>query len=96
MKTYSIYLLTNKNNTVIYTGVTNDLQRRMWEHKFDKGSKFTSKYNCNKLVYYEDFKYILDAIAREKQIKAGSRVKKIELIDSINKSWDDLSKDWYE
>ena len=96
MKTYSIYLLTNKNNTVIYTGVTNDLQRRMWEHKFDKGSKFTSKYNCNKLVYYEDFKYILDAIAREKQIKAGSRVKKIELIDSINKGWDDLSKDWYE
>ena len=96
MKTYSIYLLTNKNNTVIYTGVTNDLQRRMWEHKFDKGSKFTSKYNCNKLVYYEDFKYILDAIAREKQIKAGSRVKKIELIDFINKSWDDLSKDWYE
>ena len=96
MKTYSIYLLTNKNNTVIYTGVTNDLQRRMWEHKFDKGSKFTSKYNCNKLVYYEDFKYILDAIAREKQIKAGSRAKKIELIDSINKNWDDLSKDWYE
>ena len=96
MKTYSIYLLTNKHNTVIYTGVTNDLQRRMWEHKFDKGSKFTSKYNCNKLVYYEDFKYILDAIAREKQIKAGSRAKKIELINSLNQKWDDLSRDWYD
>ena len=96
MKTYSIYLLTNKHNTVIYTGVTNDLQRRMWEHKFDKGSKFTSKYNCNKLVYYEDFKYILDAIAREQQIKAGSRAKKIELINSLNQKWDDLSRDWYD
>jgi putative endonuclease len=68
----------------------------MWEHKFDKGSKFTSKYNCNKLVYYEDFKYVLDAIAREKQIKAGSRAKKIKLIVSINKNWDDLSRDWYD
>ncbi|WP_026905407.1 GIY-YIG nuclease family protein [Pedobacter glucosidilyticus] len=96
MKTYSIYLLTNKNNTVIYTGVTNNLERRMWEHKFEKGSKFTSKYKCNKLVYYEDFHTIIDAIAREKQIKAGSRAKKIELINSMNMNWDDLSKDWFE
>ena len=96
MKLYSVYLLTNKNNTVIYTGVTNDLQRRIWEHKFDKGSKFSSKYNCNKLVYYEDFSFINHAIDREKQIKAGSRAKKIELVNLENKNWDDLSIDWFD
>ena len=71
MKSYFVYLITDKNNMVIYKGVTNDIQRRMWEHKFDKGSKFASKYNCNKLVYFEEFQLVVYAIGREKQIKAG-------------------------
>jgi putative endonuclease len=95
MKTYYVYLLTNKNNTVIYTGFTNDLKRRIWEHKFDKGSKFATKYNCNKLIYYEEFNTPYDGIAREKQIKAGSRAKKESLINLENHEWLDLSIDWF-
>ncbi len=85
-----IYILTNKNNTALYTGVTNDLKRRVYEHKqkFVKG--FASKYNVDKLVYYEVFDDIYNAITREKQIKGGSRQKKIDLIPSINRSWKDL------
>ena len=82
--------MTNKNNTVLYTGITNDLKRRIYEHKNNMGSKFTSKYNIVKLVYYEIFTDPENAIIREKKIKAGSRQKKIELINSINESWDDL------
>ncbi|MFD1628588.1 GIY-YIG nuclease family protein [Pseudopedobacter beijingensis] len=93
---YSVYIMTNKKNTVLYTGVTNDLERRVWEHKFENGSKFTSLYKCFKLVYYEDYPSIIDAIAREKQIKAGSRLKKLQLINLENPDWTDLSKDWYE
>jgi putative endonuclease len=75
---------------VLYTGITNNLQRRVYEHKNNMGSKFTSKYNITKLVYYEVFEDPENAIIREKKIKAGSRQKKIELINSINESWDDL------
>jgi putative endonuclease len=82
--------MTNKNNTVSYTGITNDLQRRVYEHKNKIGSKFTSKYHVAKLVYYEIFEDPENAIIREKKIKAGSRQKKIDLINSINESWDDL------
>jgi putative endonuclease len=82
--------MTNKNNTVLYTGMTNDLIRRVYEHKNNMGSKFTSKYNISKLVYYEIFNDPENAILREKKIKGGSRKKKIDLIDSINESWDDL------
>jgi putative endonuclease len=96
MNVYSVYLLTNKNNTVIYTGVTSNLLGRIWEHKFDKGSKFTSKYNCNKLVYYEDYPSITEAILREKQIKSGSRAKKEALVNLENPDWKDLSASWYE
>lgn len=85
-----MYIMTNKNNTVLYTGMTNDLIRRVYEHKNNMGSKFTSKYNISKLVYYEIFNDPENAILREKKIKAGSRKKKIDLIDSINESWDDL------
>ena len=74
--------MTNKNNTVLYTGITNDLKRRAYEHKEKLIEGFTKKYNINKLVYYEIF--------REKQVKAGSRAKKIELINSINGEWKDL------
>ena len=84
-------MMTNKNNSVIYTGVTDDLSRRVYQHKDKLIKGFTSKYNVIKLVYYEEYEYIYDAIAREKQIKGGSRQKKIELIESINKEWEDLA-----
>lgn len=90
IKTYYIYILTNINNSVIYTGVTNDLQRRMYEHKNKTVSGFSSKYNLYKLVYFEEFTDIRDAIFREKQIKAGSRKKKFDLIESMNPEWKDL------
>ena len=79
MKHYWVYIMTNTNNTVLYTGVTNGLERRGAEHKDKKGSSFTSKYNVTKLVFYERFYRIYDAIAAEKRIKAGSRTKKIEI-----------------
>lgn len=89
-KQYFIYIMTNKNNTVLYTGVTNNLQKRVYQHKEKLVDGFTKKYNINKLVYYEVFGDIYGAISREKQIKAGSRQKKIILINSINKEWKDL------
>ena len=85
-----IYLLTNKVNTVIYTGVTSDLKKRVYEHKEKLAGGFTKKYNVYKLVYYEILDDIRDAILREKQIKAGSRVKKLNLIKSINPESRDL------
>ena len=85
------YIMTNKNNTVLYTGVTSNLIKRVYEHKESIfPNSFTSKYNLNKLVYFEGFNRIEDAIAREKQIKGGSRRKKIELINSLNPEWNDL------
>lgn len=93
---YYVYLLTNKGNTVLYTGVTNDLKRRVWEHKQKIFSGFSATYNCNKLVWFEEFNWIQDAIDREKQLKAGSRDKKIRLIVELNPQWNDLSVDWYE
>jgi putative endonuclease len=85
-----IYIITNKNNTVFYTGVTTDIIKRIWEHKQKMTPGFTKKYNIDKLVYYEIFEDIEQAIEREKQIKAGSRKKKIDLIESINKDYRDL------
>jgi len=82
--------MTNIGNTVLYTGVTNDLIRRAYEHKERLVDGFTKKYNLIKLVYYEVFEDIENAILREKQIKAGSRQKKIQLINSINREWRDL------
>ena len=87
---YYIYIMTNKRNTVLYTGVTNDLKRRVYEHREKLAEGFTKKYNITKLVYYEVFNDIEHAILREKQIKGGSRRKKIELIRSMNKEWWDL------
>jgi len=89
-KRYYTYIMTNKGNTVLYTGVTSDLKRRVYEHKEKQVDGFTKKYNITKLVYYEVFEDIESAISREKQIKAGSRQKKVELIDSMNKEWRDL------
>ena len=86
-----VYIMTNKNNTVLYTGVTSNLMKRVYEHKTKLFAKsFTYKYNVNKLVYYEEHNIIEKAIEREKQIKAGSRAKKTNLIKSMNPEWDDL------
>jgi len=82
--------MTNKNHTVLYTGVTGDLPRRVYEHRQKLLNGFTAKYNCDLLVYYEVLGDMEAAIAREKQIKAGSRQKKLELINSLNGSWRDL------
>ena len=89
-KTYYVYIMTNAHNTVLYTGVTNNLLRRVQEHKQGVGSAFTRKYNVHKLVYYESGSDARSAIAREKQIKGGSRQKKIDLINSMNPEWRDL------
>ncbi len=85
-----IYILTNKTNTVLYTGVTNDLKRRVYEHKNKLIKRFTRRYNITKLIYYEIFNSIVTAIEREKQIKAGSREDKIALIGKLNPEWQDL------
>ncbi|KKS39522.1 hypothetical protein A3H03_01465 [Candidatus Kuenenbacteria bacterium RIFCSPLOWO2_12_FULL_42_13] len=95
-RAYYIYLTSNKRNTVIYTGVTNDLYARMYQHKNKAVKGFTQKYNADKLVYYEEFDSIEDAIRREKQIKSGSRNNKIKLIELMNKEWNDLAGDWYD
>ena len=88
-----IYILTNKYNRVLYTGVTSDLKKRVWEHREKLVDGFTKRYNVTKLVYYEVFADIRDAITREKQIKAGSRQKKIDLIVGMNPEWRDLYED---
>jgi putative endonuclease len=89
-KQYYVYIMTNEHNTVLYTGITSDLKRRVYEHKEKMVDGFTSKYNVTKLVYYEILVRPEDAIFREKQIKAGSRQKKIDLINSRNNEWFDL------
>lgn len=89
--------MTNKKNHALYTGVTIDLHRRVWQHKNKHFKKsFSARYNLNKLVYFETYSRIDTANYREKQIKAGSRKKKINLIETANPNWEDLSIDWYE
>ena len=92
---YCVYIMTNAHNTVLYTGVTNNLQRRVLEHKSGTGSEFTKKYNVTKLVYFESGDDVNIAIAREKQIKAGSRKKKIDLVEGINPKWEDLFDEYF-
>ncbi len=89
-KEYAVYIMTNSNNRELYTGVTNNLKRRAYEHRSGLGGIFTKRYNVVKLVYYEFGDNINSAIAREKQIKGGSRQKKIDLINSLNPEWNDL------
>ena len=105
---YCVYIMTNTHNTVLYTGVTNNLQRRVLEHKSGTGSKFSSKYNVDKLVYFEcgdDVNAATPAlqrtqcgasVAREKQIKAGSRKKKMDLVNSTNSEWKDLFDEFFK
>ena len=91
---YFVYILTNKTNKVLYTGVTNNLYRRLYEHKNHLVDGFSSKYNTNKLIYYEVSESVESAIAREKQIKAYRRDKKIALINELNSERKDLSLEW--
>lgn len=88
---YFVYILTNKSNT-LYTGVTNSLERRVWEHKLKLVPRFTTKYNLDKLIYCQEFQRVEDAIAAEKKIKGWSRKKKIDLIKIINPTFVDLSQ----
>ena len=85
-----VYIVTNKNNSVLYTGVTSNLKKRVWQHKNKIVEGFTKKYNVNKLVYYEILNSVYDAINREKQIKNLLRYKKILLIENKNPTWTDL------
>ena len=89
-KQYFVYLMTNEHHSVIYTGITSDLKKRVYEHKEKLVAGFTAKYNIVKLVYYAVFADPENAILREKQIKGGSRRKKIDLINRANKEWRDL------
>jgi len=90
IKLYYVYVLTNSNHNVLYTGVTNDLERRCNEHKKKKVKGFTQRYKVDKLIYFEVFDFIEQAIAREKQIKGYSRAKKNALIEVFNKEWIEL------
>lgn len=94
MKQSYVYIITNKNNTVLYTGVTSDLVKRMYQHKSKTFKGFAAKYNCEKLVYFETFDSFEMAIGREKQIKKYKRFKKINLIEKENSGWKDLSDGW--
>jgi len=93
-KRYYVYLLTNNNDNVMYIGVTNNLQRRIYEHKNKLVKGFTEKYNVHKLVYYEETPDIRVALEREKEIKKWRREKKDGLVLSINPEWRDLSEEW--
>jgi len=88
---YYVYILTNKTHTVLYTGVTNDIDRRLYEHRSKVLGGFTAKYNAHKLVYVERYQNVKDAIAREKQIKSWRRSRKLEIVERFNPSWNDLS-----
>ena len=89
---YYVYILTNKNDMVMYIGVTNDLRRRLYEHKSENIEGFTRKYNVNKLVYFEEYFDVNDAIDREKQLKRWVREKKNLLVETQNPNWEDFSE----
>ncbi len=93
-KTYYVYLISNWNNNILYIGITNNLERRLYEHKNKLIKGFTEKYNINKLVFFEQTNDIQSAITREKEIKKWRREKKNNLVESTNKTWEDLSKQW--
>ena len=93
-KNYYVYIMTNRSKT-LYTGVTNDLMRRVYEHKNKLVEGFTKKYNITRLVYFEETSDVQSAIAREKQIKGWLRAKKVALIESKNRGWKDLSEEWF-
>ena len=91
---YYVYLLTNWNNRVLYVGITNNLERRVYEHKHKMIKGFTEKYNLKKLVYFEQTEDVISAITREKEIKKWRREKKNQLVNKVNAGWEDLSLRW--
>ena len=91
---YYVYFLTNRTNTVLYVGVTNNLQRRLYEHKNELADCFTKRYHVHKLVYFETTTDVKAAIGREKQIKSWSRARKNSLVETMNPKWEDLSLNW--
>ncbi|MCI0329548.1 MAG: GIY-YIG nuclease family protein [candidate division Zixibacteria bacterium] len=95
MKQYYVYIMTNKSGT-FYTGVTNNLVRRVYEHKQKQVPGFTKKYKITKLIYFESSPDVMAAINREKEIKDWRRAKKIALVNTLNPAWEDLSAEWYE
>lgn len=95
MREYYVYIMTNRSKT-LYTGMTNNIVQRVRQHKEHINDGFTTKYNIDRLVYYEQFGDVHAAIAREKEIKGWLRIKKIELIVSVNPQWKDLAEDWYK
>ncbi|WNM58352.1 GIY-YIG nuclease family protein [Candidatus Nitrospira allomarina] len=93
MKQYYVYIMTNQSGT-LYTGITNDLIRRIYEHRQGQGGHFTSRYRITRLLYFEETRDIHAALTREKQLKGWTRTKKLELIVTVNPKWEDLSTDW--
>lgn len=91
---YHVYIMASKRNGTLYAGITSSLEGRVWQHKQSAVDGFTKKYGVHMLVYYEEFDYVYDAIAREKQIKSWSRGRKIRLIESVNPRWKDLASDF--
>ena len=94
-KTYWVYILASKKNGTLYVGITNRLERRTWQHKNKTSAGFATRYDVDRLVYFEEFRDVSNAIAREKQLKAGSRAKKIALIEKDNPEWKDLSLEMF-
>jgi len=95
MRCYYVYIMASKSR-VLYIGITNNIWRRVWEHKNDIHPGFTSKYRVHRMVHFESFKYVGNAIAREKRIKGWLREKKVALIRSVNPTWGDLSQRWFD
>jgi putative endonuclease len=92
MKTYYVYMMTNRSRAVLYTGVTNSLESRLWFHANNEGRSFTKRYKIDRLVYYESYDDPRDAISREKEIKGWRRQKKNDLVRKLNPKWEDLGK----
>jgi putative endonuclease len=95
-RTYYVYIVTNKPHGTLYIGVTNSLERRIWQHRNGTAEGFTKRYGLSRLVHFEDFRDISNAIAREKALKGWLRKRKIALIEQDNPLWKDLSQGWYE
>ena len=96
MDRYYVYVMSDRHNATLYTGITNALERRVSEHKTKAVPGFTSRYHVNRLVYFEETSDVMAAISREKEIKGWTRAKKIALVESANPRWDDLSEGWFE
>lgn len=95
-KSYFVYMMTNKGNTALYTGITSDLERRVYEHKEGQIKGFTQRYHCKKLIYFEQFSDPQNAILREKEIKGWVRAKKNKLVENVNPNWIDVSETNYQ